>query len=91
MIEEKLWKDQISHLKKKVLKLFGISSKIRHFVNNSFLVTLYKRLIYPYHTYCNNDWRSTFKTNLSKIFILRKMFYNNDLYQTRHAKCISVL
>ena len=36
------------------------------------LLTLYYALIYPYLTYCNLIWASTYVTNLQRIYLLQK-------------------
>ena len=36
------------------------------------LLSLYYTLIYPYLTYCNLIWASTYVTNLERIYLLQK-------------------
>ena len=36
------------------------------------LLTLYYALVYPYLTYCNLIWASTYVTNLQRIYLLQK-------------------
>ena len=36
------------------------------------LLTLYYALVYPYLTYCNLIWASTYATNLQRIYLLQK-------------------
>ena len=35
-------------------------------------LALYYSLIYPYITYCNSTWSSTYVSNLNRIFYLQK-------------------
>ena len=35
-------------------------------------LALYYALIYPYITYCNITWSSTYVSNLNRIFLLQK-------------------
>ena len=42
------------------------------------LLTLYYALIYPYLTYCNLIWASTYVTNLQRIYLLQKRAVRAD-------------
>ena len=43
-----------------------------HQLPSKSLLTLYYALIYPYLTYCNLIWASTYVTNLQRIYLLQK-------------------
>lgn len=74
-IDDKLsWREQVGFVCKKVTKSLGILRKIRDFVHSSCFLTLYYTLIYPYLTYCNIVWASTFPSYLHKILLLQKRF-----------------
>lgn len=74
-LDDKLmWKDHIGTVCKKVTKSLGILRRIRHFVHEKVMLTLYYSLIYPYLSYCNVVWASTFPTHLKKILLLQKAF-----------------
>lgn len=74
-VDENLnWRVQIDSIYKKINKSIGIIRRISHLVNTSCLLTLYYSLIYPYLTYCNLVWASTFPTSLHKILVLQKRF-----------------
>ena len=45
--------------------------KAWNYLNKNGLVNLYYSFIYPYLTYCNHIWGSTYKTNLQKLVILQ--------------------
>ena len=73
--DEKLsWKNHISFVCMKVTKSLGIIRKISGLLNFSCLLTLYYSLIFPYLTYCNIVWASTFPTYLHKLLLLQKRF-----------------
>lgn len=73
LIDEKLnWKKHISFISNKIAKNIGIISKIRHVIPRRCLISLYYTLIYPFLSYCNIVWASTYKTNLKHIFTLQK-------------------
>ena len=66
------WKDHIALVTGKLSKSIGMISKARRYLNWKSLLTLYYSFIYPYLTYCNHVWGSTYVTNLEKIFVLQK-------------------
>ena len=45
------WKSHVSFLSKKIKRIIGAISKLRHFVNRDILINLSYALIYPYFTY----------------------------------------
>ena len=68
IIDNKLnWKDHISYVKNKIAKGLGMIIKARHLLNKNALMTLYFSFIYPYLTYCNHIWGSTYVSNLKKL------------------------
>ena len=46
--------------------------KARKLLNHDALITLYYSFIYPYLTYCNHVWGSTYESSLEKLFRLQK-------------------
>ena len=44
----------------------------RFYLSSKSKLTLYYSLIYPYITYCNSTWSSTYVTNLNRIYCLQK-------------------
>ena len=50
----------------------GIIFRSRFYLSSKTKVTLYYALIYPYITYCNSTWSSTYVSNLNRIFYLQK-------------------
>ena len=68
------WKKHISFVCNKVAKNIGIISRIRRVLPLKILISLYYTLVYPFLTYCNVVWASTYKTNLNHLFSLQKRF-----------------
>ena len=58
----------------KVSKIVGIIAKARHYLELKNLKELYNTMVYPYLTYCNINWASTYPNRLRSIYIaLRKL------------------
>ena len=51
---------------------FGIISKARFVLSTKTNLSLYYTLIYPYISYCNLVWSSTYVTSLNRIWLLQK-------------------
>src|SRR5688572_17787969 len=72
-IDEQLtWKEHITDISKKISKNIGIISRVRHLLPRYILVNLYYSLIYPYISYCNLTWASTYRTRLTMLTTLQK-------------------
>jgi hypothetical protein len=72
-IDEHLtWKDHISCISKKISKSVGILHRSRFNLSSKTKLSLYYTLIYPYITYCNLAWSSTYVTNLNIMIYLQK-------------------
>ena len=56
----------------KIAKSVGIIYRYRFLLLVKTKVSLYYTLIYPYISYCNVAWSSTYAANLNIIFLLRK-------------------
>ena len=68
IIDDKLlWKDHINEISAKVSKGLGIMRRIKTFVTQSVMQSLYNSLILSYFDYCNMVWENTAKYNLQKI------------------------
>ena len=49
-------------------------NKIKNYVPNSTLKSIYYALVYPYLNYCNLVWEGTFPTHLHPLLIHKKTF-----------------
>ena len=68
MLDNKVnWKDHINDIPGKVSRGIGMILKARRHLTKKALMTLYYSFIYPYLTYCNHIWGSTYQTNLMKL------------------------
>ena len=57
---------------KQIAKSIGILSRMRFYLSCKIKLMLYYTLIYPYITYCNSTWSSTYVSNLNRIYLLQK-------------------
>ncbi|MCO0615633.1 hypothetical protein M8756_20460, partial [Lutimaribacter sp. EGI FJ00015] len=65
-------KSHINFIAAKISKSVGLLYKAKYYLPSTSLLTLYYALIYPYLTYCNLIWASTYVTNLQRIYLLQK-------------------
>ena len=91
-IDEHLtWKEHIAVISKKISKNIGIISRIRHLLPRHILVNLYYTLIYPYMSYCNLVWASTYRTRLTTLTTLQKrvvrIMMNVPIELTQYLYC----
>ena len=78
IIDNKLsWKPHIMYIKSKMSKSLAVLYKVKDFINQSSLYTLYCSFILPYIIYCVEVWGNTYKTNTDPIFILQKKSNTN--------------
>jgi len=72
-IDENLtWKNQIDNISKNISRGIGILYKLKHFVPEKILFSLYCTLILPYINYCILAWGNAAKKYMEKIFKLQK-------------------
>ena len=67
-----MWKTHVNFIVVKISKSVGLLYKAKYYLPSKSLLTLYYALIYPYFTYCNLIWASTYVTNLQRIYLLQK-------------------
>ena len=73
IVDESLsWREQTDWVSRKINKSIGIIRRVSYLVTTNCLLTLYYSLIYPYLSYCNMVWASTFPTILYKILVIQK-------------------
>ena len=67
-------KNHIDYITKKILRITGLLSRIRFYVNQTHLKMLYNSLIYPYIHYGNIVWAYNYPTRLDTLFKLQKKY-----------------
>lgn len=72
----------------KIGKMTGIIGKARYYLPRKCLLTLYT-MVYPYLSYCNITWTSTYPTRLQSIFVTQKklvriMTFSNYRESSKH-------
>ena len=73
IIDENLtWKNHIDAISKTISRNIGVLTKLKHFVPENILYSLYCTLILPYINYGVLIWGNTCKIYLDKIFKLQK-------------------
>ena len=65
------WKPRVDFVSKKISKSVGIIAKARFYLSSQTLMTLYYSLVYPFLTYCNVAWSSTYCIYLLQKRIVR--------------------
>ena len=72
IIDDKLnWKAHISYISGKIPRAIGVVIKARNLGKDA-LLSLYYTLVFPYLTYCNQFWGSTFEYNINALNKLQK-------------------
>ncbi len=72
IIDDELpWKSHVKQVSTKVAKGMGII-KAKLYINTTTLMDLYHAFVFPYITYCNIVWGSTFNTHLDQLSILQE-------------------
>ena len=66
------WNSHINHVRNKMSKSIGILYKLKSYVPQSILISLYNTLILPYITYCIVVWGNASKSRMDVIFRLQK-------------------
>ena len=74
--ENLYWKSHIDHVCKKISKSSGIIFRARLCLSSNAKLSLYYTFIYPYLTYCNIVWSSTYISHLTAYFC-----YKNELLE----------
>ena len=66
------WKEHIHNIAIKIAKNVGILARTSYLLPQPIRMKLYYSLVYPYLTYCNLIWASTYDTRLNRLVILQK-------------------
>ena len=90
-IDNKLsWKYHIDHISGKITRGIGMIIKAREYLNKQGLLSLYYPrypFIYPYLTYHNHIWGSTYKSMLRRLIILQNKAVKIIAHARFRASC----
>ena len=92
--EHLTWKYHINFVCTQIAKSIGILCRTRLYLSCKTKLKLYCTLIYPYITYCNSTWYSTYVSNLNRIYYLQKRAMRaitNSEYRAHTASLFSKL
>lgn len=62
--------------------------RIKHILSRKILMNLYYTMIYPFISYCNIVWASTYKTNLNNLLLMQKQFRRLGSNTDRYAHAL---
>ncbi len=86
IIDENLtWKNHLHAISKTISRNTGLLTKMKHFVPEKILYSLYCTLILPYINYSVVIWGNTYETYLDKIFKLQKWAIR--MISNSHYRC----
>ena len=95
VIDENLtWKDHINYVKNKIAKSIGIISRLKYYLPETTLNTLYNTLVLPYLNYCNIIWANNKPTRLKPLLLLQKRcmrIITNSVYNAHSLPLFSKL
>ena len=81
------WKQHIAYVSGRISRGIGVIIKARQYFNKQGLISLYYSFIYPYLTYCNHIWGSTYKTSLKRLTSLQNKAVRIIAYARWRASC----
>ena len=92
IIDNKMnWSAHIHYIKNKISKSIGILFKIRNFLDNYTLRSVYFTFIYPYLIYCVEVWGNTHDCHLDPLIkIQEKKYTNNNILSLPGSYCTFV-
>jgi hypothetical protein len=70
--EELKWKEHINAQCKKLSRDVALLRRAKPFVSQNKLVRMYNSLVVPYFTYCSTVWNDGNRTNLEKLYKMKK-------------------
>ena len=65
------WKDHINNIAIKLNKAYAILYKVRQFVNQTTLISVYHAIFDSHHNYASTVWGQT-KSSINRVFIIQK-------------------
>ena len=91
LIDNKLtWKQHIAYVSDKIACGIGMIIKARQYLDKQGLISLYNSFIYPYLTYCNHIWGSTYKTSLKRLTTLQNKAVKIISHARWRASCDTI-
>src|SRR6218665_3296751 len=66
------WKEHINYISAKVARNVGILTRAFRLLPKTARIKLYYAIVFPYLSYCNIVWASTYKTSLRKLIVIQK-------------------
>lgn len=66
------WKTHINYIALKISKNIGVINKLKYLLPKNVLLSLYYTMIFPYLTYGNIVWASTYHSRLNCLMVLQK-------------------
>ena len=82
------WKQHINYISTKISRSIGLIAKLRHYVPQNTLITLYWALIHPYLNYGIAIWGHTSKTLFDKLLRLQKRTLRLIFFKDRKQSAI---
>ena len=67
-----IWKSHIKHVCTKTAQGLGVMNRLKYFLPEHILLTLYYTLVYPHISYCAIIWGSAYATALLPLLTLQK-------------------
>ena len=90
-LDDKLkWSTHVSKISKKVSRSLSIMFKVRPYVTNAALYTIYSSLVLPYFLYAIIVWGNAYKSTLQRLTILQKRCIRviNGSCKYAHTSCL---
>ena len=82
------WSFHINYISTKVSKSVGLITKLRHFVPQETLITLYWALIHPYLNYGIEIWGQSLKSLFNKLLRLQKRVLRLIFFKSNRQSAI---
>ena len=84
------WKSHVYEIVMKISKLNSIIYLVRDSLNSDALKIIYNSLVYPYLTYCNVIWGSTYRQNIDPLVKVMKRVIRTMTYSHRYEHTIDL-
>ncbi len=92
IIDDKLnWKNHMSYVSSKAAEHAGILPRVIDILSRKKIVDLYYNMIYPFISWVNIAWASTYNTSLYSIFQLQNKFVRIVTYSSWNAQQVLLI